>query len=78
MGRGSNGELRKFAAGEYEIFLTMGRRLADQQKVAHLAFGVVLLLAPSNRLGHLRLLMAEILRILPSAQPGWTDKRQDR
>lgn len=74
VGRGwggvENGQLLKRASGEYDAFLTMDRKLPDQQRIAELPFGVVLLLAPSNRLHHVRPLVPELLRMLPSMKPG--------
>ena len=65
-----NGELLKRASGEFEVFLTMDRRLPDQQRISRLTFGVILLLAPSNRLLHLMPLVAEVLRVLPTVTAG--------
>ena len=65
-----NGELLKRASGTFDVFLTMDRRLPDQQHVAQLPFGVVLLVAPSNRLIHLRPLVSDVLRILPGVAAG--------
>ena len=65
-----NGQLLKRASGEYDAFLTMDRRLPDQQGVAGLPFGILLLVAPSNRLTHLRPLVEDILRVLPSIAAG--------
>ena len=65
-----NGELLKRASGEFEVFLAMDRRLPDQQRISLLPFGVILLLAPSNRILHLRPLVAEVLRVLPLTAAG--------
>jgi hypothetical protein len=65
-----NGELLQRAGGAFEAFLTMDRRLPDQQRIALLPFGVVLLIAPSNRLVHLRPLVPEVLRVLPAVTGG--------
>ncbi len=65
-----NGELLKRASGEFDVFLTMDRRLPEQQRIAQLPFGMILLLAPSNRLVQLRSLVPEVLRIMPSVKPG--------
>lgn len=65
-----NGELLRRASGEYDVFLTMDRRLPEQQKIVQLPFGVVLLLAPSNRLVHLEPLIPDLLRLLPLVAPG--------
>ena len=65
-----NGELLKRASGEFDVFLTMDRRLPEQQRIAQLPFGVVLLVAPSNRLVHLRPLVPDILEMLPRVAAG--------
>ncbi len=65
-----NGELLKRASGAFDAFLTMDRRLPAQQQIAQLPFGVLLLVAPSNRLIHLRPLVPEVLRILPTLTAG--------
>ena len=65
-----NGELLKQASGHFDAFLTMDRRLPDQQHIAQLSFGVILLLAPSNRLVHLRPLVPDVLRVLPTVAAG--------
>ena len=65
-----NGELLKRASGEFDAFLTMDRRLPEQQRIAQLPFGVILLLAPSHRLVHLRALVPEVLRTMPSVTAG--------
>jgi hypothetical protein len=65
-----NGELLKRASGEFDVFLTMDRRLPKPQRIAQLPFGVILLVAPSNRLLHLRSLVPEVLRIMPSVKAG--------
>jgi hypothetical protein len=48
----------------------MDRRLPDQQHIAQRPFGVILLVAPSNRLIHLRPLVPEVLRVLPAVAAG--------
>ncbi len=65
-----NGELLKRASGEFDVFLTMDRRLPEQERIAQLPFGVILLVAPSNRLLHLRSLVPEVLRIMLSVKAG--------
>ncbi|HKW02828.1 MAG TPA: hypothetical protein VJN96_23595 [Vicinamibacterales bacterium] len=44
-----NGELLRRAAGRTDAFITMDRRLERQQDIAALNFGVVLVVARSNR-----------------------------
>lgn len=65
-----NGTLLTLVGQDYDAFLTMDRRLPNQQEIARLPFAVVLLLAPSNRLVHLRPLLAEVLQVLPAVKPG--------
>jgi predicted nuclease of predicted toxin-antitoxin system len=65
-----NGELLQRAATAYDAFLTMDRRLPDQQRVDRLPFAIILILAPTNRMTHLRPLVPDILRALESARPG--------
>ena len=65
-----NGELLGLASGRYDAFLTMDRRLPDQQRIERLPFAVLLLIAPTNRLAHLRLLLPAILQTLETALPG--------
>ena len=65
-----NGELMRLASGNYDAFLTMDRRLPDQQRVDRLPFAVILLIAPTNRIAHLRPLVPGVLRALDAASPG--------
>jgi len=65
-----NGELLTFAAAEFEAFVTMDRRLPEQQNIAQLSFGVILIQAPSNRMRDLRLVVPSILDALPTLRPG--------
>ena len=66
----ANGKLLLLASDDYNAFLTMDRRLPEQQRIAHLPFGIVLLAAPTNRPEPLQLLVSEILRVLPAVQAG--------
>ena len=65
-----NGELLAKAKAEFGAFLTMDRRLPEQQNLARLSFGVLLIQAPSNRMVDLRPLVAEILAALGTLRPG--------
>ena len=65
-----NGELLALAAAEFEAFLTMDRRLPEQQNIARLSFGVLLIQAPSNRMRDLRPVVPGILNALPALKPG--------
>ena len=65
-----NGELLAKAKGEFGGFLTMDRRLPEQQNVTRLSFGVLLIQAPSNRMGGLQPLVPAILATLGTLTPG--------
>jgi len=65
-----NGELLTRANAEIDALLTMDRRLPEQQDVAKLSFGVLLIQAPSNRMLHLRPLAPNILAALSRLTPG--------
>ena len=66
----SNGKLLAMIAGQFDAFVTIDQNLPAQQKLAALAFGVVVLRAPSNQLADLRPLVPRILATLATLQPG--------
>jgi predicted nuclease of predicted toxin-antitoxin system len=66
----TNGELLRAAAGNMDAFVTVDKNLVHQQNVQALPFGVVVLKAPTNRLGDLLPLVPDILAALGSVQPG--------
>lgn len=65
-----NGPLLQRMRGEYDVLLTMDGNLEFQQNIAALPFGVLLVLAASNRMAHLVPLVPLILERLPTIQPG--------
>jgi hypothetical protein len=65
-----NGELLKRAGSAFDAFVTMDRHLQNQQNLASLPFGVLLIRAPSNRLRDLVPLLPSILAALPKLRPG--------
>ena len=65
-----NGELLRVATGSVDVFVTIDSNLVYQQTVASLPFGVVVLVARSNRLGDLLPLVPDILRVFSSVRPG--------
>jgi hypothetical protein len=65
-----NGELLRRASGRTDAFLTMDRRLPDQHDLTRLPFGVVLIVAVSNRIQDLLPLVPEVLTALERVQPG--------
>ena len=65
-----NGELLQRAADRFDAFVTMDRNIEHQQALADPAFGVALLRARSNRMVHLRPLVAGLLQALADLKPG--------
>lgn len=65
-----NGELLRRMRGEYDALLTMDQGIGFQQNIAELPFGVLLVLAPSNRMVDLQPLVPAILDALPGLRPG--------
>jgi predicted nuclease of predicted toxin-antitoxin system len=66
----TNGDLLALAEKEFDLFITVDRKLAEQQDLAGLGIAVVLLRAPTNRLADLRPLMPELLQQLTQARAG--------
>jgi len=67
-----NGELLRRASGNVEVFVTVDKNLVHQQNVKGLSFGVVVLIARTNRLGDLLPIVPEILNAIENAKPGQT------
>jgi hypothetical protein len=65
-----NGELLRLAGGSVDVFVTIDSNLVYQQTVGVLSFGVVVLVARSNRLGDLLPLVPDLLTALSSVGPG--------
>jgi hypothetical protein len=65
-----NGELLALAANAFDVFVTVDRNLSFQQNVPEFAIAVVVLRARSNRLADLRLLVPDLLAIIPAARRG--------
>jgi len=66
-----NGDLlKRIDAAGFEAFITVDRNLPNEQRLAGLSFGVVVLRAKSNRLVHLRPLKRQILSALKTLKPG--------
>jgi hypothetical protein len=66
----TNGELLDRAQHEFDVFITVDRRLPCQQNLARVSIPVVVLRAPTNRLDDLRGLVPELLAARPGAAPG--------
>ena len=65
-----NGDLLRLAAREFDVLLTVDRRLPREQKLPTFRIAVIVLIARSNRLLDLLPLVPAILEILPRARPG--------
>ena len=65
-----NGELLRNASAHTDAFVTMDRKLEREQKLSELPFGVVLIVARSNRVQDLLPLMPNVLAALDRIQPG--------
>ena len=65
-----NGELLGRMRGGFGALVTMDQNLPHQQNLSVQPFGVVLVVAGSNRMIHLRPLVAEIVAALEGIQPG--------
>ncbi|OGQ79985.1 MAG: hypothetical protein A3F90_19650 [Deltaproteobacteria bacterium RIFCSPLOWO2_12_FULL_60_19] len=63
-----NGELLRLASGDYEVFLTIDQRLAQQQIPPSLA--AITLEAATNRIESLRPLVPAILKALNAVKTG--------
>ena len=66
-----NGELLALMAGSgFEVLLTVDQNLRHQQNLAAHGIGIVVLVAPTNRLADLRPLMPSALKELATIVPG--------
>ena len=65
-----NGDLLARASGRFDVFVTVDRNLAFQQRTADLALAVVVLRARTNRLADLKQLVPALLDRLVDTKPG--------
>jgi hypothetical protein len=68
-----NGDLLRLAAGRTDAFVTMDRKLEREHDLTVLPFGVMVLLARSNRMEHLLPLVARMLEGLQRIAAGQVD-----
>jgi predicted nuclease of predicted toxin-antitoxin system len=64
-----NGDLLKLAEKEYEVFLTVDRKISVQQDLTTFNIAVILIRSRSNRLEDIRTLVPELLETLNRATP---------
>ena len=65
-----NGELLALMSGVFDVFMTADQNLQYQQQIAQHTIAFIVLVAASNKLESLTLLMPELLGIFPTIQPG--------
>ena len=65
-----NGELLERAEKEFDVFITVDRKLAEQQHLPGFRIAVILLRTPSNRLEDIRPLASAVLEQLAHAPAG--------
>jgi predicted nuclease of predicted toxin-antitoxin system len=64
-----NGKLLALAAGEFDVLLTADRGMEYQQNLATLPVAILIVLARSNRIGDLALVVPAILEALADLAP---------
>jgi hypothetical protein len=65
-----NGDLLLLAAGRFDVFLTVDRRMRREHDFVALNLALVVLKAMRNDIDVLRQLMPEVRAVLPLVQPG--------
>lgn len=65
-----NGQLLLLAAKEFDVFLTVDRKLQYQQNLSRFDIAVVVVIAPSNSIIALRPIIPKILNTLSQAAKG--------
>jgi len=65
-----NGDLLSLAWNEFDVLITIDRKLSAEQDLTKFSIAVVLLRAATNRLEHLRPLAGKILQRLATAPAG--------
>jgi hypothetical protein len=66
-----NGELlRRSAAAGFDVFVTADQNLQFQQNLSRSLLPIIVLVAPSNTIEDLSLLVPLILQVIPKMQPG--------
>ena len=65
-----NGDLLALAEKEFDVFVTVDRKIAIEQDLTRLTLAIFLLRAPTNRLEHIRPLAAALLEQLEHAPVG--------
>lgn len=65
-----NGDLLRAAHAEFDVLVTMDRGLEHQQNLRQIDLGIVILMAPSNRLADVEPLIPEVGKVLRRLRAG--------
>jgi predicted nuclease of predicted toxin-antitoxin system len=65
-----NGDLLALAQNEFDVLITVDRKVSEEQDLRNFTVAVVLLRATTNRLEHLRPLASKILEKLANVPAG--------
>lgn len=65
-----NGDLLRVAAAQFDVLITVDRKMPFQQNLAALQLAVVILIAKSNRYPELQLLVPKTLEALKTIKSG--------
>lgn len=65
-----NGDLLALAEKEFDVFLTVDRKISIEQDITRFALALVLIRARTNRLEDIRPHVAQLLEAIPRAAPG--------
>src|SRR5437870_6040076 len=65
-----NGQLLANAEKDFDVLITVDQNLPFQQNLEKSKLAIFVLIAPSNRIQHLRSLLSEVLAQLQDVQPG--------
>lgn len=65
-----NGDLLALAQSEFDVLITVDRKISEEQDLTNFTIAVVLLRAATNRLEHLRPLAIKPCGNLPTHLPG--------
>jgi predicted nuclease of predicted toxin-antitoxin system len=65
-----NGDLLALAQKEFDVLITVDRKISEEHDLTKYTIAIMLLRAPTNRLEHLRPLASKILETLADAPAG--------
>ncbi len=65
-----NGDLLALAEKEFDVFVTVDRKISIEQNLTQFALAVTLIRVPTNRLEDIRPLVPQLLEAIGRAAPG--------